>query len=118
MSKTGCKRKQKSLWLATVTSGRSPACPYPYLGLYLKNMTWRDEPGGSIKTIGLRGSCRITRIISISMLDWRSVRLRSPKYVVIPKDTHAGAKRSEQAGGSRTGGLARLEKQEPARLEG
>ncbi|TYK03763.1 hypothetical protein E5676_scaffold863G001460 [Cucumis melo var. makuwa] len=47
-----------------------------------------SEPRGSTKTIGLRGSRRITRIISISMLDWRPVGPRSPKYVVIPKDTH------------------------------
>ncbi|TYK05771.1 hypothetical protein E5676_scaffold98G002670 [Cucumis melo var. makuwa] len=48
-----------------------------------------SEPRGNTKTIGLRGSRRITRIISISMLDWRPVGLRRLKSVVIPKDTHA-----------------------------
>ncbi|KAA0045940.1 Ulp1-like peptidase [Cucumis melo var. makuwa] len=38
-------RKQKSLWLATVTSGRSPACPCPYPCLYSKkNVTWKEGP--------------------------------------------------------------------------
>ncbi|KAA0036558.1 En/Spm-like transposon protein [Cucumis melo var. makuwa] len=37
------KRKQRSLWLATVTFGRSPACPCPYLCPYLKMRNGKSE---------------------------------------------------------------------------
>ncbi|KAA0053573.1 hypothetical protein E6C27_scaffold190G001400 [Cucumis melo var. makuwa] len=57
-----------------------------------RDMLVCSEPGGNTKTIGMRGPHRVTRVISISMLDWRPVGPHSPKYVVIPKDTHAGGK--------------------------
>ncbi|TYK08813.1 hypothetical protein E5676_scaffold796G00180 [Cucumis melo var. makuwa] len=89
--KMRCKRKARHGHFWSLASLPLPLPrPLPEKHDMKRDMLVCSEHGGNTKTIGMRGPRRVTRVISISMLDWRPVGPHSPKYVVIPKDTHAG----------------------------
>ncbi|KAA0064195.1 ty3-gypsy retrotransposon protein [Cucumis melo var. makuwa] len=69
----------KSLWLATVTSDCSPACPCPYLCLYLKNMKLKELVIPSDYAV-ISVSDPVGSLHHVCVI-----------IVVIPKDTHATA---------------------------